>query len=267
MQYLKAERLRLKKLAKVGDTQADQQQNALKILLNGGYGFFGTQGYAFNDYEAAALVTGYGQKLLKQMIATVETNGGAIAEVDTDGIIFTHEDPPAITKLVKSHLPDGVDVDLEWTNKTVYIPKMKSYLIFSSDGSVKRVGEFRKRNRSKLQTDYPVEYIGYYLNSSEEAESYHKELVQQIENGQIDLGLIQVTEKIRVGSKALVDAGIGNVGDKVTYYLTEKARFHTKSGKPLTSVAAPATEGLPFVGHYLKEVEKMHTEILKVITG
>lgn len=56
MQYMTQERLRLKQLAKGGNIQAHHEQNALKILINGSYGFLGTGGYTFNDYEAAAMV-------------------------------------------------------------------------------------------------------------------------------------------------------------------------------------------------------------------
>lgn len=191
----------------------------------------------------------------------------AIAEVDTDSIIFAHEDPEAIAELVKSELPSGNNINLDWIGKTAYIPKMKNYLIFNQDGSIKRSGEFKKRNRSKLQTDYPMEYIGHYLNSPEEAESYHRQLLQQIQSGQLGIDWVQVTRKISTNEKQLVEAGLGKAGDKVTYYLTEQLRFHAKNGKPLTSATLRTTEGPYFIGHYLKEVEKMHTEILKVITG
>jgi DNA polymerase, archaea type len=81
--------LRLKALAKAGDRSASFQEKSLKVLINGSYGYFGNGG-GFNDYEAAALVTAYGRKILNLVVSVVESCNGIPIEIDTDGIFFSH---------------------------------------------------------------------------------------------------------------------------------------------------------------------------------
>ncbi len=101
LRYLTTERLRLKKLAKAGDKEADHKQKAMKVLINSAYGFLGTAGIPFNDFKAAAKVTAIGRKILKQMIKLIENNGGVICEADTDGIIYSADDNVKIYQTVK----------------------------------------------------------------------------------------------------------------------------------------------------------------------
>ncbi len=82
LRWLKAltrQRLELKAKAKAGDGNAQILQEAMKVLINSLYGFYGTGGYAFNDMDAAAKVTEIGRKVLTLMISAVEEAGGLVS--------------------------------------------------------------------------------------------------------------------------------------------------------------------------------------------
>ncbi len=262
MQYMTRERLRLKKLAKLGDNQANHQQNGLKILINGSYGFLGTGGYPFNDFQAAALVTAYGRKILKLMQKSVEACQAVVIELDTDGIIFSHPELERVIEPVQNALPDGIHIELEYSNCGIYIPKAKSYVIVHPDGETTVKGLFRKRDRYPLENLFPVEFLRrYFLESPESAQAYYQQTKESLINREVLIEQLTVTRKIRTGEKHLVGLGLGRTGEIVSFYYTQQKRFHKKSGRGLSSVAVESTSGDYWIDWYLSRLEEQYREI------
>ncbi len=236
--YLTTERLRLKKLAKQGDEQANQMQGALKILINSAYGFLGTMGLGFNDYKAAAKVTAYGRAILRLMLKTIEANGGTPVSWDTDGVIYACPDGQneAIHEATQAAMPQGINLDFEWTAKAIYVPPAdnfgnglrKNYLIFHNDDSVTRKGKFRKRDVCKLEKDFPVEYLKRVLDNQFQADKYYFELRQKITKKGLSIDDIKIERKIKKNEKTLVELGFGQPGDKTWYY--QGLTNYTQSG-------------------------------------
>ena len=267
LSYLLSERLHLKKLYKQTKQQEyNQQQGALKILINGCYGFFGTGKYSYNDMGTAALVTAFGRRLLQLMCDVLIESGVTIIEIDTDGIICCGGDPNEMVFKVQSSLPEGINIDLDWMGKDCYVPKMKSYLLLEGK-EVKRVGLFRKRNKSKLELDFPVEFIQKYLVDPEKAESYYQDIRKEIAEGKINTEALQITRKIYKSEKSLVAAGLGQVGEKITFYFGEDIKYSQKTGKQLKSQRKPVNQGPYYVEFYLEILDDMYQEIKGVITG
>lgn len=263
LNYLRTNRLELKKLAKqTGEPIFKQRELALKILINGGYGFSGTGGYPFNCIPTAALVTGYGRKLIQLMISTVNSLGASIIEVDTDGIIFSHPQPEAIFRAVQSALPSGIGIDLDWTGKDVFVPKMKNYMIISKDGTVKATGEFRKRNRSELQRRFPINFIKAYLESPEKAAALYHQLCKELLDGEYCVENLSITQKIPRGAKQLLQ--LGKPGELVTYYWGEQAAYD-KYGRRVDGDRIPVTSGNYFVNYYISELRKMRDNLMQII--
>ena len=252
------ERLRLKALAKQGDRIAHQKQKASKIMINSLYGFLGTPGVGYNDYEAAALVTAYGRAVARLMVTTIEQAGGTVAEVDTDGVLFSA--PPGenerIFQAVQAVLPDGITVEHEFQAEAAFIPAAqdgktglsKNYLVFFADGKVKSAGRFRSRDRSELERTYQASYIQKFLEAPEIAELYHQETLEQLSTGHYPTSHLSVTRKIRRGEKALL--ALGNEGDIVTFY--EGPNGIKVSSGPYDS------------RHYCTLIEEMRADVLKV---
>jgi DNA polymerase, archaea type len=265
LQYLTRERLRLKELAKQGDSSANFKQNAMKILINGSYGFLGTGFYSFNDYEAAALVAAYGRKMLNLMTKTVEDGGGLAIEIDTDGVLFSHEYPDMVATAVGLALPEGINIDLELTNCGLYAPKAKNYVIVHPNGKLTIKGIFRKRNRYELERAFPVEYIRlYFMESPAAADEHYQQVRELIASGLIDLAKLTITRKIAKSEKGLVELGLGQPGDIVSYWQTKHERRHKRTGK-LLGFAPMATSTAPYwPDFYLDMVDRQRAEILGI---
>lgn len=263
LQYLTTERLRLKELAKNGDTSANFKQNAMKILINGSYGFLGTGFYSFNDYGAAALVTAYGRKILNLMTETVDRCGGVPIELDTDGILFSGHNPQKVAAAVSLALPEGINIDLELVNCGLYAPKAKNYVIVHPDGKTTIKGVFRKRNKSQLERAFPVEYLKlYFLESPAVADEYYQQVRESIASCSIDVAQLTITRKIASSEKNLVELGLGQPGDKVSYWYAENPRHHAKTGKVLKSKAIETNNQPYWIVYYLEKLDTQRGEIL-----
>jgi DNA polymerase, archaea type len=262
LRYLKEERIRLKALAANGDYGAKFQQNALKILINGSYGFLGTGGYGFNDFEAAALVTAYGRKILSLMTRTVEECGGQPIELDTDGILFSHPEPQVVHRAVTMALPEGIEIELELSGAGLYAPKAKSYVIVHLSGKTTVKGLFRKRNRSWLESTFPVEYVRlYFTESPEAADRFYSVTKEQIADGSINIGKLAVTRKIASSEKSLVNLGLGQPGESVTFWQCEEVRFHKTTRRRLRSIPKPTNTEPYWPEHYLKVIDEIEASI------
>lgn len=250
LEYLTTERLKLKKLGLAGDTAAKQASGALKVLINSLFGFYGTSGVSFNDYVAAALITAYGRRILRFMIDVVEQEKGVPVECDTDGIFFSHPEPMKVFEILQAKLPEGINIELEVLAKAIFVPERgaKNYVLWHEDGQITAKGSWRKRDRSLLEKEFPLQYLTYYLESSASAEGYYQQLNGAIAEGQLPVEQLQVTRKIRKGEKALLC--LGNVGDVVTYY-------HSDWG--LTKTEPYSTY------HYKDLIAKKRASILEVV--
>jgi DNA polymerase, archaea type len=262
MAYMTQERLKLKEQAKQGDKAASFQEKSLKILINGSYGFLGTGGYTFNDFEAAALVTAYGRKILNLMMAVVSSCGATVIEVDTDGIFFSHDEPKAVYDLVQDALPEGINIELELENCGLYAPKAKSYVIVHPNGKTTVKGLFRKRDRYPLEREFPVEFLRlYFTESPEAAKVYYNSIRESILNRSIPVDQLTITRRIGSAEKTLVELGLGKVGDRVSFWYTEQQRVHGRSGKALKSVRVETQTELYWIDYYLQQLDELYQSI------
>jgi DNA polymerase elongation subunit (family B) len=256
------ERLKFKKLAKVGDKSADHRQNALKILINSQYGFLGVGYYSYNDMEAAALVTAIGRKILTLMVEIIEEEGGIVIGVDTDGIIYSH--PTNTTKVyevVASKLPSGITIDLEFEKTGIYAPKAKNYVLVSSDGKVSCKGLYRKRNRYPLQNNHPLEIIRrYFTEGKESATEYHQDMIIALKTRSIDISELTINRRIGKAEKSIVELGLGKCGDKVSYWYSEYAPIG-KSGKKLKSKKQETVTNLYWAEYYMDKANEEYKQI------
>ena len=247
----------------MGDKAAGFQQEALKILVNGSFGFFGTGFYSWNDYEAAALITAYGRKILSLMVEVVESHEGNVIEIDSDGVFFSHTDPRAVSNAVADALPTGIEIELELINYGMYVPKAKNYVLVSPQGKMSVKGIFRKRNRYPLEKEFPIEYIRlYFTQNKQTAEDYYQQVRQSIVDRSIPVKELTVTRKIAKNATTLVNLGIGEIGERVSYWITKGQAYHKKTGKPNKPVPIPTKNEDYWSEHYVNAIDKIYNLIV-----
>ena len=220
--------------------EIDAIQNAFKVLINGSYGFLGTSGYGFNSFNTAALVTGYGRKILKIMMSVMDEYGIKIINIDTDGIVASivndvQDHQELISKVINDihyKLPEAIRVELEFSDTNVFSPKAKNYIIFYSQDEYDAKGIFKKRNIEKFVAAFYLKYLQYYFYESEiKADKYYLVYKHLLTQGKLKVKDFTITRTISKAEKKIPAMGIANPGDKITYYLTFVERLHKRTGK------------------------------------
>ena len=106
-------------------------QLALKNLINGIYGLFGTNFFEFADYRVAELTTAFGRKVLLYMKETAkEVYNFDVIYGDTDSIFVTNiHDTELIDKFItECWIVDEVDVEVDKVFSKFLITKKKHYI-------------------------------------------------------------------------------------------------------------------------------------------
>ena len=134
LRIFKEERLRQKKLGN------HVRQLALKILINAGYGVFGSQYFKYHDPRVAELITAYGRYTISRMKQIAENMGFEIVYGDTDSLFLHHDnnDKTCLDLNFKESLSKfkeecsiqlGVEMEHSKTYKTAIISNKKKHYV------------------------------------------------------------------------------------------------------------------------------------------
>ena len=231
----------------VRKSRLDAMQSSLKILINSYYGYLGYSRGLFNDFASADTVTETGQRILRQMIAEINTQGGTLLEVDTDGLYFVpppgfrgeEEEIRFVSKLARS-LPAGINLSLDGRYERMLSYKKKNYALLGYDGRIKiRGSALISRSMERFAREFIHESIALMLR--ENIEGLHKLFVdytRKILDRQLPLEKIVRTETVRetiddyqasvrtnrrnrtATFEAAINAGVNlRAGDRVSYYI------------------------------------------------
>ncbi len=267
------DRLALKELGLKGDVEAEGMAEAIKLLMNSGYGFLGCQGYTFNDMENAALVTSYGQVILKLMCDTIQNNDGVLISADTDGIYFSHPDAGLMYNLVSSALPTGIGIKLEKEYLVMFSRSKKNYCLYDNQGMLLQMkGNTFISHQCPIETDFTKEYPRIFIQDGQmKADKYYKELFNNLEAGNIPIDKLATTEKILKGWKSkMTNLGITEPSTVSYYYarhdLHPLSRQYVKSRsyKTLETLTTNHPD-IPYFGnYYAHKIECLRAIMLNV---
>jgi DNA polymerase elongation subunit (family B) len=133
LRVFKEERLKQKSL------RNHVKQLALKILINGGYGVFGSKYFKYYDPRVAELITAYGRYTLTKMQQIAKGMGFEIVYGDTDSLFLYHNNIDTnIGKNTEGLISEfreecsrqlGIDIEHSKTYKTAIIPDRKKHYI------------------------------------------------------------------------------------------------------------------------------------------
>jgi len=105
-------------------------EKAYKIVINAFYGYLGTGGMHFADFDAAAMVTAIGRDIVTQMADQLEGIGMMLIEVDTDGVYFQYPEgfpTEAISSFL--YLPEWVVVEVDEKYDAMLSVQAKNYVL------------------------------------------------------------------------------------------------------------------------------------------
>jgi DNA polymerase elongation subunit (family B) len=132
-------------------------QGSFKVLINSFYGYLGYGGGLFNDYDAAERVTLAGQRIVKQVVASLRQHGATPIEVDTDGVYFVP--PPGVETLaaeeafideIAAELPTGIRLGHDGRFAGMLSLRLKTYALLSHDGGMSLKGSALRSRRMEL---------------------------------------------------------------------------------------------------------------------
>src|SRR5215831_19373918 len=128
LKIFKEERLRQKNLGN------QVKQLALKILINGGYGVFGSQYFKYYDPRVAELIAAYGRYTISKMKYIAHNIGFQIVYGDTDSLFLNYVDNSNAVEVISKFKEEcnkqlGVEVEHAKTYQTAIISEKKKHYI------------------------------------------------------------------------------------------------------------------------------------------
>ena len=135
--------------------------------------------------------------------------------------------------------------------------------VFGQGLAASATSGFRKRNRYPLEKEFPIEYIRlYFTQDKQTAEDYYQQVRQSIVDRSIPVKELTVTRKIAKNATTLVNLGIGEIGERVSYWITKGQAYHKKTGKPNKPVPIPTKNEDYWSEHYVNAIDKIYNLIV-----
>lgn len=253
LQDLKDFRVQAKALARKAENEEARSyfealQATFKILINSFYGYLGTEGMHFNDFEAANRVTAKGRELIMGIMNRLEELGCRIIEVDTDGLYFvpperirTPEDEERLMEEVSRILPEGIRLELDGRFQSMFSYKMKNYALLDwNERLIVKGSGLKSRGLELFQRMWMEEMMRLLLKGEKEkVKELLRRYMEAFERHEFDVRMFMKTEtlqdsletyqqKVRAKKRnpaapyelALKSERPYQPGDQVSYYIT-----------------------------------------------
>lgn len=265
--------LKRKKEEKTATNEEKQREATAKVFLNSGYGALATTGIDYNDPVAASYVTAYGRAIFKHIFKLLEYSGYKVIQADTDGLIVSLgkgeidliKKGKEIEEWLNEQLPRNenhrikVKFETESTGEAVYVPShektgealKKNYLVFSNGACINKKGKYKKRDRSILDKEFQIKFLERLVYQSlDDALNYYYSEKVLLESGNYEIEKLQITRKIKVNEKTLVQKGIGVAGEPATFWIGVNGETKSEPYDPC---------------YYIDKLDKMFWEVLKCL--
>ena len=282
LRRLREYRLKYKQLARSAasaDERAEAQarQSSFKILINSFYGYLGFSGARFGDGELAAEVTRQGRDLLQRLIDQFARQGCTILEADTDGIYLAsaehHENPEALLGLVAPVLPAGIELEYDGRYEAMFCYKAKNYALYDGQRIILRGSALRSRGIEPFLKRLTDQLIRFLLGASPESplarwEDYRRRLpargvpVAELAKSEVLSQSPEAYERLIAGGgkprRASAEAALQltprpQMGERVTYYITARAKGRTSDWQRARALARHDPATAPYDPDYYLE--------------
>jgi DNA polymerase I len=282
LRRLREYRLKYKQLARTAASveeraEAQARQTSFKILINSFYGYLGFSGARFGDGELAAEVTRRGRELLQALIDEFAKHGCTILEADTDGIYLSsakyHDDPDALLGLVAPILPAGIELEYDGRYTAMFCYKAKNYALYDGTKITLRGSALRSRGIEPFLKRLSDQLIQFLLGAAADSprvmwQDYRARLPAR-EVPVADLAKSETLSQdpttyerfIAEGGKprrASAEVALQlnprpRMGERVAYYITEKAKGRTSDWQRARALALHDPVAAPYDADYYLE--------------
>ncbi len=251
-------------------------QLALKNLINGVYGLFGSDFFIFSDYRVAELTTAFGRQILEYMQHIAQhVYGLTVIYGDTDSIFVTNvRNENDINKFLAecSIILEDIEIDISNIYIKTLILKKKHYIGIPKD----QAKEADIRGLEGIKSDRPLwinqlqkQFVEDLRLDIDPTINLRKAYVQ-MENGQVPFELLAITTTLNKApqdyandtyQKILANQAGAREGDLLKYYKsTTKGKAHSNPAfvsrsKYLEMLKTTFTDQLKTLGYdILKDV-------------
>lgn len=206
------------------------KQLALKILINSGYGVFGSDFFKYCDKRVAEIITAYGRYTLTEMQEIATSNGFEVVSGDTDSLFLDGVEKNIIDFIKECKDKLNVDVEHEKTFAKSMILKKKHYCGITNKGEIIIKGMEGVKNDRPLWINKVFEnFLKDTLSNRNNPIAYLKEEIQKLNERKIDTELLKIYTKL---SKDPLEYKTNNIQKKIGVLLKSKANdliYHFKS--------------------------------------
>jgi DNA polymerase elongation subunit (family B) len=286
LRRLREYRMKYKQLARstAGDllrAEYQARQSSFKILINSFYGYLGFSGARFGDGALAAEVTRRGRELLQSLIDKLAAEGCDILEADTDGIYLstpTHfANPAGLLASARTILPEGIDLEHDGSYAAMFCYKSKNYALLEKRGMNAKItirgSALRSRGIEPYLKKLTDTLIHYLLGASPDSpialiETYRGKLAESAmpvaslaKSETLSQNPDAYEQFIAQGGKprrASAEAALQmtprpRMGERVSYYITAKAKGKTADWQRARPLAAFDAAQAPYDPQYYLE--------------
>jgi len=248
-------RMEIKKLMKLEKDEKkrrmlDVEQQALKILANSTYGYFGFPRARWYSKECAETIAALGRKYIHKTIEKAKEYGFEVIYGDTDSVYLTRKDSKTKDEIlshakkfledINKELPGAMELEFEgFYPRGIFITK-KRYALIDEYGMLTVKGlETRRRDWAKIAKETQNKVLDAILKEKdvEKAVSIVKDVIRRIKSGEVSLEELaihtQITRDIRsyvqegphiaAAKKAMKRGYEFPKGSIVTYIITKKS--------------------------------------------
>jgi DNA polymerase elongation subunit (family B) len=215
LREFKKERVRQKKLGN------EVKQLGLKILINGGYGLFGSPAFKYADIRVAELITAYGRHTLQMMREVALLCGFEVVAGDTDSLFLVGGNEDSVMNLIRLCKEKiGVDVEHGETFTKAVIIKKKHYFGVTADGKVKAVGMEGKKNDRPAWVNMAFEQFLEDFKAGIDPTVKIKTAITDLENRRVEPELLKIKVQL---AKDPEGYAVNNPNKKIGMLLGAKA--------------------------------------------
>jgi len=259
----------MKKAKQEGDDDAaeyyNRLQNAIKVLANATYGYFGARfcRWPYNRYIAPS-ITSWARDEIRTVVDSLESRGFTVIAGDTDSVFFTSKEHLGLDACrmlgfqVQAEFSAGnMHLELEKIMERFFAHAKKRYfgkIIWPEETLLVRGYEPRRTDSFDLQSETMTQVFQIVLEGKQdEAVRFSKDTIDRTLKGKIDLPKLVISKSVAEFSSydnpdSLVHVNAAKRLQEMGYEFTPgmKTPFVITNGSVQPIKAEPVIEGLEF---------------------